>query len=226
LTIAQARTCVLKEDDMPPVVSIVGKAKSGKTTLLEKLIKELKSRGYRVATIKHTHHKITFDKPGKDSWRHLQAGSEAAMLCTDDNAFLIKPGGYSLEQLVPLFGENYDIILTEGFSHEGAPKIEVRRREAGPPLPSPTNVIAIASDEPVDTGVQHFSLEDAKSVSDFLEKEFIRPGQEKVSLYVNGQAIPLTQFPKQVVTNVLSALASSLKGVKKIKSLEFFLRKP
>ncbi|MGD9115829.1 MAG: molybdopterin-guanine dinucleotide biosynthesis protein B [Dehalococcoidia bacterium] len=210
---------------MPPVVSIVGKSKSGKTTLLEKLIKELKSRGYRVATIKHTHHQITFDEPGKDSWRHLQAGSEAAMLCTDDNAFLIRPGGYSLEQLVPLFGEDYDIILTEGFSHEGAPKIEVRRKEAGPPLPSPTNVIAVAGDEPSDSGVQQFSLEDAKSIADFLEKEFIRPGKEKVSLYVNEEAIPLTEFPRQVVSNILLALASSLKGVRKIKNLALFYRK-
>ncbi len=63
---------------MPPIVSVVGKSKSGKTTLIEKLIQELKSRGYRVATIKHIPQGVSFDEPGKDSWRHLQAGSEAA----------------------------------------------------------------------------------------------------------------------------------------------------
>lgn len=211
---------------MPPLVSIVGKSQSGKTTLIEKLIKELKSRGYRVATIKHTHHKLAFDEPGKDSWRHIQAGSEATMISTVDNTLLIKPASESLEQLIPLFGEDYDIILAEGFSHEGAPKIEVRRKQAAPPLHSPDNLIAIATDAPVETKVKQFSLEDAKGIVDLLEKDFIKPKQEKVSLYVNNTPIPLTEFPRQVVANVLLALASSLKGVKKIKSLALFYRQP
>jgi molybdopterin-guanine dinucleotide biosynthesis protein B len=54
---------------MPPVVSIVGKSKSGKTTFVEKLVQELKSRNYRVATIKHIPRGINFDEPGKDSWQ-------------------------------------------------------------------------------------------------------------------------------------------------------------
>jgi len=65
---------------MPPIVSIIGESKSGKTTLIEKLISELKSRGYRVASIKHSVHKLDFDKAGKDSWRHLQAGSSATAM--------------------------------------------------------------------------------------------------------------------------------------------------
>jgi len=73
---------------MPPVVSIVGRAKSGKTTLLERLIGELTSRGYRVATIKHTPQGMSFDKPDKDSWRHLQAGSKATIACSPDKASL------------------------------------------------------------------------------------------------------------------------------------------
>ena len=63
---------------MPPIVSIVGKSESGKTTLLEKLITELKSRGYRVATVKHAPNESSFDEPGKDSWRHVRAGSARA----------------------------------------------------------------------------------------------------------------------------------------------------
>ena len=66
---------------MPPIVSIVGRSKSGKTTLIEKLVAELKERGYRVATIKHAR-EINFE-PGKDSWRHLEAGSQATAVSSD-----------------------------------------------------------------------------------------------------------------------------------------------
>jgi molybdopterin-guanine dinucleotide biosynthesis protein B len=213
---------------MPPIVSIVGKSESGKTTLMEKLLRELKSRGYRVATVKHTPQKLSFDEPGKDSWRHIQAGSEATLISSPDKVVLIKPTSTktSLEQLAHLIGEDYDIILTEGFSQGDAPKIEVHRKQAGPPLASPRKLIAIATDEPLETKTRQFSLEDAKGLADLLEKGFILPQRERVALYVNKKPIVLTTFPKQIVANVLVALASSLKGVKKIKSLEFLLRKP
>jgi len=213
---------------MPPIVSIVGKSESGKTTLMEKLLGELKSRGYRVATVKHTAEKLSFDEPGKDSWRHIQAGSEAVLISSPDKMVLIKPTSakISLEQIAHLIGEDYDIILTEGFSQGNAPKIEVHRKKAGPPLTSVKKLIAIATDEPLDTKARQFSLEDTKGLADLLEKGFIEPQRERVTLYVNDTPIALSKFPKQVVANILLALASSLKGVKRIKSLDFFYRKP
>jgi molybdopterin-guanine dinucleotide biosynthesis protein B len=213
---------------MPPVVSIVGKSKSGKTTLMEKLIGELKSRGYRVATIKHTQQKLTFDEPGKDSWRHTQAGSEATLISSPDKTVLIKPvtDDLSLEQIALLLGEDYDIILTEGFRRGDAPKIEVHRQQAGPPLASLRKLIAIATDEPLETKTRQFSLEDVKGLADLLEKGFIKPQRERLSLYVNHAPIVLSSFPKQIISNTLLAIASSLKGVKKIRSLDIFYRKP
>jgi molybdopterin-guanine dinucleotide biosynthesis protein B len=213
---------------MPPVVSIVGKSKSGKTTLMEKLIGELKSRGYRVATIKHTPQKLTFDEPGKDSWRHTQAGSEATLISSPDKMVLIKPlsSDLSLEQIARLLGEDYDIILTEGFRRGDAPKIEVHRQQAGPPLASLRKLIAIATDEPLETKTRQFSLEDVKGLADLLEKGFIKPQRERLSLYVNHAPIVLSSFPKQIISNTLLAIASSLKGVKKIRSLDIFYRKP
>jgi molybdopterin-guanine dinucleotide biosynthesis protein B len=212
---------------MPPIVSIVGKSKSGKTTLMEKLIGELKSRGYRVATIKHTNQKLLFDEPGKDSWRHAQAGSEATVISSPDKMVLIKPisGDFSLEQIAYLLGEDYDIILTEGFRHGDAPKIEVHRKQAGPPLAAVRKLIAIATDEPLETKTRQFSLEDIKGLADLLEKGFIKPQRERLSLYVNHAPIVLSGFPKQIISNTLLAIASSLKGVKEIRSLELFLRK-
>ena len=212
---------------MPPVVSIVGKSKSGKTTFLEKLIRELKSRGYHIATIKHTHHDQSFDQPQKDSWRHMQAGSEAVILSSPNGIAMMKPLSQKMtvDEIARLFGEDYDIILTEGFSRGSAPKIEVHRKEVGSPLRSATKRIAIVTDEPLETKVRQFSLEDVKGVADLLEVGFIKPQWERLSLYVNNTFIPLTVFPRQIITNMLLAMASTLRGVREVTSLEIFFRR-
>ncbi len=212
---------------MPPVVAIVGKSKSGKTTLIEKLISELKSRGYRVATIKHATRGLALDKPGKDSWRHMQAGSEATAIVSSDRIVLIKLVTHSvgLDEIVHFFGEDYDIILAEGFKQSGTPKIEVHRKEVGPPLSSVRKLIAIATDEALETKARQFSLQDIKGLADLLENGFIKPQRERISIYVNNSPISLTAFPKNIITNTLVAMVSSLKGVGNITSLEVFLRK-
>ena len=212
---------------MPPVVAIVGKSKSGKTTLIEKLISELKSRGYRVATIKHATRGLALDKPGKDSWRHMQAGSEATAIVSSDRIVLIKLVTHSvgLDQIVRFFGEDYDIILAEGFKQSGAPKIEIHRKEVGPPLSSVRKLIAIATDEALETKARQFSLQDIKGLADLLENGFIKPQRERISIYVNNNPISLTAFPKNIITNTLVAMVSSLKGVGNITRLEVFLTK-
>jgi len=212
---------------VPPIVSIVGNSKSGKTTLIEKLIGELKSRGYKVATIKHTPQGMTFDESDKDSWRHIKAGSKATVISSPEQIVLIKPvtADTTLDEIARLFGEDYDIILTEGFRQDDAPKIEVHRREAGPPLSDLKKLIAIATDEPLETKTRQFSLDDVKGLADLLEEGFIKPQGEQLSLYVNNAPIPLSTFPKELITNVLVAMASSLRGVGEIKRLEVFLRK-
>ena len=212
---------------MPPIVSIVGKSKSGKTTLMEGLIRELKSRGYRVGTIKHTPQGMTFDVPDKDSWRHIQAGSEVTAISSPDKVVLIKPvtQALTLDEIAHLIGEDCDIILAEGFKQDNAPKIEVHRREVGLPLSAVKKLIAIATDEPLETKTRQFSLQDIKGLADLLEEGFIKPQRERFSLYVNNVPVVLSSFPKEIVSNVLLSMASSLKGVGEVKSLDIFLRK-
>jgi molybdopterin-guanine dinucleotide biosynthesis protein MobB len=157
---------------MPPVVSIVGKSKSGKTTLIEKLVQELKSRGYHVATIKHIPQGVDFDEPGKDSWRHIQAGSEATAISSLDKIVMIKPVGRdaSLDEVARLLGEDYDIILAEGFKQGNAPKIEVHRKDGGALIEGLKKLIAIVTDEPLESRVRQFSPDDIKDIADLLEK--------------------------------------------------------
>ena len=212
---------------MPPIISIVGKSKSGKTTLIEKLISELKSRGYRVATVKHAPRRLTLDKPGKDSWRHIQAGSEATAISSPNQLVLVKPvmQDIGLEDIIRLLGEEYDIILAEGFKQSDAPKIEVHRKEIGNLLSRVRKLIAIATDEPIEAKTRQFSLQDIKGLADFLENGFIKPQKERISVYVNNNPIPLGAFPKNILTNTIVAMVSSLKGVGDIKNLEISLRK-
>ena len=212
---------------MLPVISIVGKSKSGKTTLIEKLIRELKSRGYRVATIKHSPQESDFDEPRKDSWRHIQAGSGATAISSPDKVVLIKPVTQeaTFDEISSLIGEDYDIILAEGFKQGSAPKIEVHRKDAGSTLKGLKKQIAIVTDEPLETKARQFSLEDVGAVADLLEKGFIKPQSERISLYVNNMPITLTLFPRQIISNVVLAMASCLKGVGEIRNLKIFVKK-
>ncbi len=212
---------------MPPIVSIIGRSESGKTTLIENLIAELNSRGYRVATVKHTPQDVSFDAPGKDSWRHLQAGSEATIVSSSDKIVMIKPVAQepTLDEIARLLGEDYDIILTEGFKQGDAPKIEAHRKDAGPPLEGIRKIIAIVTDETLETKARQFSFEDITGLVDLLEKGFIQPQRERISLYINNIPVPLTVFPKQIISNVLLAMVSSLKGVGEIRSLQIWLKK-
>jgi molybdopterin-guanine dinucleotide biosynthesis protein B len=212
---------------MALILSIVGRSKSGKTTLLEKLIPELGLRGYQVATIKHTPEDVSLDEPGKDSWRHMQAGSRATIIGSPTRITLIKKvtPETKLEEIAGLFGEDYDIVIAEGFKEDTAPKIEVHRREAGPPLEGVEGIVAIATDEALDTETRQFSLADITGLADLLENEFIKPRQERVTLYVNGAPVPLSTFPRDLIGGVLAAMASCLQGVGEIRSLRFFLRR-
>jgi molybdopterin-guanine dinucleotide biosynthesis protein B len=212
---------------MPPVISIVGHSKSGKTTLIENLVRELKSRGYRVATIKHAPQEIAFDQPDKDSWRHIQAGSDATVIAGQDKLVLVKPiaSVSTLNEIEKLFGEDFDIILAEGFKQDDAPKIEVHRKESGNLLTDLKRLVAVVTDEPIETKARQFSISDVKGIADLLEEGFIIPQSESLTLYVNDAPVTLSMFPKEFITNVLISMASSLRGVGEIKRLTVFLKR-
>ncbi|MBN1188716.1 MAG: molybdopterin-guanine dinucleotide biosynthesis protein B [Dehalococcoidales bacterium] len=207
---------------MPLVISIVGKSSTGKTTFLEKLIRELSVRGYKVATIKHSHHSISFDDPSKDSWRHARAGAAATVVSSTTEIQIIKPIPSELTagELARYLGEDYDIILTEGFSRGDAPKIEIHRKEAGPLLDVAVNLFAVVTDEPLETTVPQFGLGDVKEVADLLEEGYIQPNLERLSLYINGRQIPLPSGSVRLIHDVLKALDCDLQDNEEIRGLE------
>jgi molybdopterin-guanine dinucleotide biosynthesis protein B len=160
---------------MVPVISVVGNSGVGKTTLLEKLIRLLKERGYRVGAIKHDAHDFQVDYPGKDSWRMTQAGADAVIIANARRAALMEEleQERSLDDLVKMIAGRVDIVLTEGYRGAGARKIEVSRLAHGGPLTVPwSNLMAIASDYRVDAPLLQFDLNNAEEICDFLEERF------------------------------------------------------
>jgi len=160
---------------MKPVVSFVGNSGVGKTTFLEKLIREFKSRGFRVAAIKHDAHKFEIDYRGKDSWRLTQAGSDVTIISSKDKMALIERPDVerTLTDLVEMVSDRVDIVLTEGYRGAAASKIEVSRRAHSHVLTARLDdLIAIVSDEPFDYQVPQFDLDDAAGVADFLAARF------------------------------------------------------
>ena len=133
-------------------LGIVGWSGAGKTTLIEHVLPLLIARGLRVATIKHTHHAVDLDRPGKDSHRHRQAGAREVMLVGDARWALLHEG--PTPPLASLLGrlEPVDLVLIEGFRGETVPKLEVFRPSLGrPPLwPDHPDIVAVATESAVD----------------------------------------------------------------------------
>lgn len=159
-----------------PIICVVGRSKVGKTTLLEKLIPALKRRGYRVATIKHhSHPGFEMDQPGKDTWRHAQAGSDHVVIAAPDKVASIRRVEQepTLDELAAVITD-VDIILTEGYKRSDRPKIEVVRAErSAEPICTPEELVAIATDVPVARAIPQFSLEDAEGLAGLLEERFL-----------------------------------------------------
>lgn len=159
-----------------PVISLVGKSGVGKTTALERIIREIKRRGHRVGTVKHDTHGFEMDKPGKDSWRHAQAGSDAVVVSGPHKMALIRimDEEMPLEDVVQLMGD-VDLVITEGYKRGDKPKIEVSRLERGTELLcQPDELIGIMADYPVDMPVPIFALEDAVGIVDLLERLYLQ----------------------------------------------------
>jgi len=214
---------------MVPVVCIVGKSGVGKTTVMEKLIVELKKRGYRVATLKHNVHGFDIDLEGKDTWRYAKAGSDTVAISSSHKIAIIRKVGHdhTLAELNRFIGTDFDIILAEGFKQDKAPKIEVHRQELGAELLcNKEELLAIATDERLEIDVPQYTLEDARGIADLIEKRvFDREQEDIVALYVNEEPIPLNPFVKSVISKTVLGMVSALKKVAQATSVDLSIRR-
>jgi molybdopterin-guanine dinucleotide biosynthesis protein B len=160
---------------MLPIISVVGTSKTGKTTLIEKLIPELKKRGYRIGTIKHTHHDFDMDKKGKDSWRHKAAGADTVIVASREKIVMIKDENSAGLELLGKYFDDVDLVITEGFKKENRPKIEIYRSHTHnlPLCQNDKTVIALVTDTDIRVNVPVFGLEEIKSLADLIEKNYL-----------------------------------------------------
>lgn len=167
-------------------VSFVAKSGTGKTTLLEKVIAELKGQGVRVGVIKHDAHKFDIDHPGKDSYRLTAAGADTMLISSPEKLAMVKRhrAAPPIRELIATYFSDLDIVLTEGFKQGDLPKIEVHRSERSETLLcrgeqfDPT-LIAVASDAPLAVDVPLFDLNDSKGIAAFIMKRFLSKGSEE-----------------------------------------------
>ena len=155
------------------VFGMAGWSGSGKTTLLERLIPVFTAQGLRVSVIKHAHHGFDLDRPGKDSFRHRQAGATQVLMLSGERWVLMHelrgaPEPTLQEQLRLL--APCDLVLIEGYKAATVPKIEIHRPSLGrPPLwPENPHVVAVASDETLDCPLPLLPLNDAQAVASFI----------------------------------------------------------
>jgi molybdopterin-guanine dinucleotide biosynthesis protein B len=155
------------------IFGFAGWSGSGKTTLIEKLIPRFVGRGLRVSLIKHAHHTFDVDTPGKDSYRHRQAGASEILVTSSRRWVLMHELRGAHE---PSFDEHVrhlspcDLLLVEGFKFAPIPKLEVWRKEPGEPLlhPNDPHIVAVASDEKLDTKLPLLQLNDDAAISEFI----------------------------------------------------------
>jgi molybdopterin-guanine dinucleotide biosynthesis protein MobB len=165
-----------------PVVSVVGKSDSGKTTLMERLIRLPTERGYRVGTVKNHVHDFDIDIPGKDSWRHAKAGAAVTLVSSPSKLGMVRQMDHeaSLDELLAL-AHDVDILLTEGYRRAGDVRIEVSRRARSTELVCEVaELFALVTDNPdLRVGpVPVFGLDDAAGLADLVETTFLKGGPD------------------------------------------------
>ncbi|MBI2829891.1 MAG: molybdopterin-guanine dinucleotide biosynthesis protein B [Chloroflexi bacterium] len=216
---------------MLPIISIVGRSESGKTTLLGKLIPELKRRGLKVAVVKHTGEGFELDKEGKDSWRFAEAGSEVVGVSSAAALAIFRRTDHDLspQEIARLIKGDYDLLLTEGFKKASTLKIEVHSKEQGNELLSPKEqLLAVVTDSSIGglpAELPQVAPDEIGEIADLIEKRLQAYQPDEIELYIDGKFVTLKPFVKKWVIDIVLAMVTNLAGVGKAKSVELSIRR-
>jgi len=165
------------EKPLPVISFVAASSNSGKTTLIEKVVKLLKARGLRVAVVKHASAGFELDRPGKDSWRFREAGADSVVLVGPGKMAVIRNiGEVPLPEEIEQSAGDVDIVICEGFKERAKNKIEVFRSGVSGDRPlclEDRSYLALVSDKSFPVSIPRFDLDDAEGVANYLVKKFI-----------------------------------------------------
>jgi len=202
-----------------PIISIVGRSNIGKTTFIEKLIKELTEKGYRIGTIKHDVHGFQLDHEGKDSYRHKASGAVTAVISSPSQVGMVKDvkEELTINDIARQYLNDVDLILTEGYKRENKQKIEVLRKEIStePLCTSEDRVLAVIADFDVNVNnAPVYDFEKVKEVADLLEQKVLFPrNKPQIEVYIDGKHLPMKDFVQDIVKSTIWGMLSTLRGV-------------
>lgn len=215
----------------PLVVSVVGNSGAGKTTLIERLLRELSRRKYRVAAVKHCPQGFDMDAEGKDSWRFTQAGASGVFLTSPGRVGLIEdmepvPG---LKSIAEHYFPSFDIVLGEGFSEDKeVAKIVVLRKGVSDYVKSPQDdILALVSDFEIKADKPVFNPDDVSGIADFIEQLLVgESGVEgSVTLIINKKPVPLNAYVQSVIKKVIMGIIDTLKREdEKLKQIDVIIK--
>ena len=215
----------------PLVVCMVGNSGAGKTTLIERLLRELSRRKYRVAAVKHCPQGFDMDAEGKDSWRFTQAGASGVFLTSPGRVGLIEdmesvPG---LKSIAEHYFPSFDIVLGEGFSEDKeVAKIVVLRKGVSDYVKSPQDdILVLVSDFEIKADKPVFNPDDVSGIADFIEQLLVgESGAEgSVTLIINKKPVPLNAYVQSVIKKVIMGIIDTLKREdEKLKQIDIIIK--
>jgi molybdopterin-guanine dinucleotide biosynthesis protein B len=203
---------------MPPLVAVVGRSNSGKTTLVEGLVGAFVSRGIRVGTVKDYHGSQPIDVPGKDTDRHFRAGASAVVLRTPmGGKMFFRPREDTLEIFVARLFPGFDLVIAEGFKARAVPKIETARADLDGDLTcrGDSHLLAVVADFDADAGVPQFLPGDHAAVADFIERAVLEPARQKaakVRLLRDGSGVDIDPHLENTIRDFAALLDAEMPG--------------
>ena len=210
------------------IFAFVGTSGAGKTFLVEKLVRELMSRGYSVAAVKHAAHGFSLDEKEKDSWKFTRAGAQGTMVLSREKLFLQqkRSSRENIAHVIRRYYNQMDCVLLEGGKSESEiPKIEILKKDvAEKPQPGILRRIAMAADFELRASVPVFNTGRISQIADFLEENMVMD-KRATRVEIDGIDITLNDFVRKMFSATLQAMVSNLSGIpREPETIEFFYR--
>lgn len=155
-----------------PVIGFAAYSGTGKTTLIEQIVRNLKAQGYRLAVVKHDAHRFEMDREGKDSWRFTQAGADMMLISSAQKTAIIEQRERTFEENLTMI-HDVDLILVEGYKQEHIPRIGISRKATGKGLPHPAEqyIAVVTDDETISADhIPVFALDDVAHITEFIKQ--------------------------------------------------------